>query len=282
MMLRYVALGALAGCQLVFSPLGPDAAAGDAPDRDVLEPASGCPPVPVSCEGNDPDEDEDGPRDDCDECPQFDRVGGVADEDSDGVGDACDPEPKRAQTCRSRWFFGFAQSSVDRVETRDVPWRFDGSAAPEDPDAASTILRVLSREDHATGRLETVIEDGSLVAGAPDQLAGVVALSAGPGGYACGIRQRSGGIGTLALYDPDQGVLAESEPFAVTPGLTHRVQLTVRVTGKLACLSFRADGQLESLPLEVQVALPEPAVGRIGLVLVGMSASFRYLDFVPD
>jgi len=262
----------LTGCELVFP----------------LDEPQVCPlPAMPACGSADPDEDEDAVRDDCDPCPQV--FGSDADRDGDGIGDLCDPEPDTFARCQSRRFFGM-NGAVGWDDT--TSWSFDKSAFLEDPDASlDTIVVLRSSAVFETGRIDGLIEDGANP-GRDNELAGFATMLDGDIGYFCGFAgpatNTTGRVLLARLAPNGEQVLATGAmDLGVTPGQSHRVQFTVTASGTLGCAvqSVAPDTDPASFDPDEELVFQDPTPlpsGAVGLVLRSSSASFEYLDFVPD
>jgi hypothetical protein len=261
----------LGGCNLVFprdvETVGPDAPIDDCPIA----------PTPL-CGVDDPDEDGDGVRDDCDPCPASTNQTGDA--DGDNIGDACDPHAG-APRCAARRFDGFSTDDGRWIDSSG--FAFDGAARLQLPTDTQHILK--SKELHGPGRAEVVIADrifDSAIA-----LAGVVMMATETTGYFCALHPQ-GATGTLmtGILIRHEFIKGESQTrFSQTPGVFHRLRLTVTAGGQVTCLSERSnDGQnFGTLDAMLEFTDDKPPVpGSYGLILQGSTDEVEYVDFIPD
>lgn len=238
--------------------------------------------VTPRCSVGDPDEDGDGLRDDCDACPAITDAQPDDDTDGDGIGDGCDPHPELPAVCPARRFAGFTSDDGRWIDSSGI--QFDGTATLLLPSNTQRILR--SKETFGTGRAEIAIADrifDSQVA-----LAGVVMMATGTTGYFCALHPANNS-GTLVLgrLTADREVVeAESQDrFSQTPGLFHRLRLTVTAEGVVSCSSEHGgDGRTyPSMDAMLEFTDDNPTgPGSYGLILQGTTDEVEHLDFIPD
>lgn len=253
---------ALGGCDLAF---------------DLTRP-SAC-PVALECPLGGNDEDGDGLLDNCDPCPQI-ADPTPADSDGDQFGDACDPAPTTPAACRIRRFFGMKTADGWDPATT-VGWGFDGEVQFKD----GGLGRLESIERVPRGRITAHVFDG----GAPmvdDAIAGVVGFGEGDHAYACAINPAFGGaVGKLVLLElvaavPIVRAQGADPSFAVTPGLSHQVSLSITVDGMLECRSMR-NTTVESV-IEAMPSGDIPDASTFGLVSQRDGAYVTWLDVIPE
>lgn len=279
-------LPALLGCNQVFGldpPRLPDAAALDA------KPACGDP-------GGAPDEDGDGVRDECDNCPHVKQAGDAdfKDDDGDRIGAACDPHEHAPD--RVVAFYTFAQpvaaaTIVPLADAGGGSWAYHDGALFAESTAPRTDM--LARLDvglaAVTIDVELVLPAAlPLIPTGASQSLGVWADVEPPGGAQYDPTFPPGAVLELFQVSPGTGVESRAhlantaqpgtndttgiQPELFEGGARYRLVLTCEGDGACAGEVWRDGATLTTLSLTIA-----PRPGAVGLRTYGIDARFEHL-----
>ena len=269
-----LALATAAGCNQVFG-LDPPTSRSDVDADSCAVPGAG------------PDEDGDGRRDACDNCPQVAQhsLDEFKDKDGDGIGDACDPHKDAPD--RLVGFYGFTDSSV--------PLEFfseGGSWTVADGDVFTSLVAtsadLLARldVDLTTVTVDTALTLAEPLPDPPKGTSASVGVWVGlqppaaepafPPGIVLETYAASGAVvqhqAHLADTRTTTSVSSAVTPELFAPGATYRMRVTCEADGGCVGVVTRDGAPLADLALPTQ-----PATGDVGLRSHGADARFHYL-----
>lgn len=246
--------------------------------------------------GGAPDEDGDGVRDECDNCPHVAQADDseFKDDDGDRIGVACDPHKSSPDRVVAFYTFTEPSAPTDIVAVTDAGggnWKFSDGDLLADSTTARTDM--LARLDVGLAGV-TIDVDLSLSASPPvlpiggSQSVGVWAEIAPPGGAPYDPTFPPGAV--LELFEVSPGTGAEQrahltdtsvsgandttgvQPELFIPGARYRLVLTCEADGSCVGEVLRAGASLTTLALTVATR-----PGAVGLRSYGVDVAFHHL-----